>query len=117
MLACGADGRNQRLNGRHKDDHDVSPEVLAPLLVEFFAQGIPQPNPVLQGLDVFVGEWKTEISSPAYPSATVHGHASFEWLEGGAFLLMHSDVEQVGPPVASRSSAVMSRPRPIPCSI
>lgn len=37
------------------------------------------------------------ISSPAYPSTKVGGHASLEWLEGGAFLVMYTDVEQVGP--------------------
>jgi hypothetical protein len=53
--------------------HDVSPEVLAPVLVEFFAQWTPQPNPALKYLDVFVGEWNTEISSPTYPSTIIHG--------------------------------------------
>ncbi len=61
-------------------------------------QHTSQPNPTLQRLDVFVGEWTMAISSPAYPSAIAHGQASFEWLEGGAFLIMHTDVEQVGPP-------------------
>ena len=61
-------------------------------------QHTSQPSPALQHLDVFVGEWKMAISSPAYPSTIVGGHASFAWLEGGAFLMMHTDVEQVGPP-------------------
>jgi hypothetical protein len=38
------------------------------------------------------------ISSPAYPSTKVGRHASLEWLGGGAFLVMYTDVEQVGPP-------------------
>jgi hypothetical protein len=57
-----------------------------------------QPNPALQPLAVFVGEWTMAISSPAYPSTMVGGHASFEWIEGGAFLMMHTDVEPGGPP-------------------
>jgi hypothetical protein len=61
-------------------------------------QHTSQPNPALQYLEVFVGEWTMAISSPAYPSAIAGGLASFEWLEGGAFLKMHLDVEQVGPP-------------------
>ncbi|SRR6266566_444770 len=61
-------------------------------------QHTPQTNPALQRLNVLVGEWTMAISSPAYPSAIAGGHASFEWLEGGAFLIMHLGVEQVGPP-------------------
>src|SRR6266702_2942188 len=61
-------------------------------------QHTPKPNPALKRLEVLVGEWNTEISSPAYPSTIVRGHVSFDWLEGGAFLIMHSDVEGMGPP-------------------
>ncbi len=61
-------------------------------------QHTPQPNPALKRLDVLVGEWNGEISSPAYPSTIVRERASFDWLEGGAFLIWHSDVERPGPP-------------------
>ncbi len=61
-------------------------------------QHTSQPNPALQHLEVFVGEWTMAISSPAYPSAIAGGLASFEWPEGGAFLKLYLDVEQVGPP-------------------
>ena len=47
-------------------------------------------NPALERLSPFVGEWDMEISSLSFqedPSAMVRGHASFEWLQGGAFLL------------------------------
>lgn len=39
-------------------------------------------NPGLEELAVLVGEW--EIHSPQFPDGV--GTASFEWLEGGAFL-------------------------------
>ena len=47
----------------------------------------------LQGLDTLVGEWTTEATHPALPSTVVHGHSSFEWLEGAKFLVVraHSD--------------------------
>jgi hypothetical protein len=54
------------------------------------------PNPSLEGLDVFVGEWNVEISNISFlsdPSARGLGQYRFEWLEGGAFLMMHSEVE------------------------
>lgn len=52
-------------------------------------------NPALERLGVFVGEWNTEITSMSFnpdPAATERGRTSFEWLEGGAFLLQHSEV-------------------------
>jgi hypothetical protein len=51
-------------------------------------QGAPEPNPALKGLDVLVGEWDVDMSFPADPSGTVRGHATFEWLEEGAYLIM-----------------------------
>jgi hypothetical protein len=52
-------------------------------------------NPFIEQLSPFVGEWDTEITSMSFhsdPSAVVRGHTSFQWLEGGAFLLQHSAV-------------------------
>lgn len=54
-------------------------------------------NQMLEQLGVFVGEWNLEISSMSFdpnPSAIVRGHASFAWLEGGAFLLQRSEVPE-----------------------
>jgi hypothetical protein len=47
------------------------------------------PNPALQRLDALVGEW--EMESPQYPGG--RGRATFEWLEGGAFLVQHTEVD------------------------
>ncbi len=56
-----------------------------------------QRNPVLKDLDVLVGEWTLTGSHPAIPG-TVRGQASFGWVEGGAFLIWHTDFEHPGPP-------------------
>src|SRR5215467_13850498 len=67
-----------------------------------------QTNPTLERLDIFVGEWKTEIASMSFhpdPSAIVHVRTSFQWLEGGAFLLQRSEVPNTEFP---RSTAVIS---------
>jgi len=49
-------------------------------------------NPALEHLEILVGDWDMELSNaPFLPksSDTVRGHISFEWLESGAFLVMH----------------------------
>jgi hypothetical protein len=57
-------------------------------------------NPVLEPLNVLIGEWTAEITFAADPSAPLHGKVSFDWTEGGAFLIMHSKIEQAGPPAS-----------------
>jgi hypothetical protein len=42
-----------------------------------------KPNPALAGLGVLAGEWEMEV--PKYPGTS--GHVTFEWMEGGAFLV------------------------------
>jgi len=60
------------------------------------ARPLQQPsNLALERLHVFIGKWKTEITSMSFhpdPSAVAHGHTSFEWLEGGAFLTQQTEV-------------------------
>ena len=53
--------------------------------------------PALQRLDALVGEW--ELENPQYPE--VRGRATFEWLEGGAFLVQHSEVDHAAVPNAT----------------
>lgn len=51
-------------------------------------------NPALERLDILAGEWDVEFSSMSFlpdPSAVAHGRASFEWLEGGAFMIERSE--------------------------
>ena len=56
------------------------------------------PNPALKSLNPLVGKWRTVGSHPLLPAMTLHGHTSFEWIEGGAFLLMHSEIDEPGIP-------------------
>jgi hypothetical protein len=52
------------------------------------------PNPALRPFEVLVGEWRTTGTHPLMPGTTFHGRTSFAWHEGGAFLLMRSEMDQ-----------------------
>lgn len=52
------------------------------------------PNPALETFGVLVGDWTTVGTHPMVPGKTFHGHTSFKWLEGGAFLVMHSSIQE-----------------------
>lgn len=52
------------------------------------------PNPRLQGLTVLVGTWTTVGTHPLVPGKTFHGRTTFSWIEGGAFLAMHSQIDE-----------------------
>lgn len=56
------------------------------------------PNPALKPFDVLVGEWSTTGTHPLVPNTTLHGHSSFKWIEGGAFLMWLSEIENEGFP-------------------
>lgn len=51
------------------------------------------PNPTLKPLEVLIGEWKVEV--PQFPGQ--EGRATFEWLEGGAYLRFHADAPDPAP--------------------
>ncbi len=51
------------------------------------------PTPVLEPLQVLIGEWTVEI--PQFPGS--HGLVTFEWLEGGAFLRYHTETPDPAP--------------------
>jgi hypothetical protein len=57
-----------------------------------------KPNPALNPLSVLVGTWNTVGTHPLVPGATFHGRTTFAWLEGGAFLIMHSQIDEPGIP-------------------
>ncbi len=65
---------------------------------------VPQnPNPALQDLKGFVGNWTMELSNASFlPNSadTVKGQVSFEWLEEGAFLVMYMGNKPSGTPDA-----------------
>ena len=47
-------------------------------------------NPALAALDRVVGTWNVTGSHPGLPGRTLRGNVTFERIEGGAFLRMHS---------------------------
>jgi hypothetical protein len=47
-------------------------------------------HPALEYLDALVGEWETEATHQFYPGTVVRGRSTFEWLEGGYFLIQRS---------------------------
>jgi len=53
-----------------------------------------KPNPALKPFGVLIGTWSTVGTHGYVPGITLHGHTSFEWLEGGAFLIMHLDIDE-----------------------
>lgn len=53
-----------------------------------------RPNPALEPLAPLIGQWRTTGAHPLIPDTTFHGRSSFEWHEGGAFLLMRSEIDQ-----------------------
>lgn len=50
-------------------------------------------NPQLRFFERIIGEWRTTGTHPLLPGATVHGRVSFAWLEGGAFVIWRSEVD------------------------
>ena len=53
-----------------------------------------RPNPELEPLTPLVGRWRTTGTHPLVPGTTFHGRTSFEWYEGGAFVLMRSEIDE-----------------------
>jgi hypothetical protein len=56
------------------------------------------PNPALKAFHALVGDWNTVGTHPYVPGTTFHGRSSFKWIEGGAFLMMHSEIDEPGIP-------------------
>jgi hypothetical protein len=50
-------------------------------------------NPALKPFEALVGEWQTIGTHPYFPDADLHGRVSFEWIEGGAFVMMRSEID------------------------
>lgn len=50
-------------------------------------------NPALRALNDFVGDWRTTGSHPFFPNTELYGRASFQWQDGGAFLVWRSEID------------------------
>lgn len=57
-------------------------------------QEAQRPNPALDALTPLIGEWRTTGTHPLVPGTTFHGRTSFSWHEGGAFVLMRSEIDE-----------------------
>jgi len=57
------------------------------------SERLTTPDPELKSLDTLVGEWVMEGSHPFDPASTVRGRETFEWLDGGAFLIERWTIE------------------------
>ena len=62
-------------------------------MTQIFAQKASVPNPALEPFRVLIGNWNTTGTHGAIPDTILHGHASFEWFEGGAFLVMRTEID------------------------
>jgi len=52
-----------------------------------------RPNPALQPFEPLIGEWQTTGFHPYFPDTELHGRVTCEWIEGGAFLLVRSEID------------------------
>ena len=53
-----------------------------------------KPNPALAPFGVLVGTWSTVGTHPMVPGTAFHGRTVFEWIEGGAFLVMRTRIDE-----------------------
>jgi len=53
-----------------------------------------KPNPALMAMEALIGSWDTVGSHPFLPGKTLHGKATFEWIEGGAFMVMRTETDE-----------------------
>lgn len=57
-----------------------------------------KPNPSLKPLEFLIGKWRTVGAHPQVPGKRLLGRTSFEPHEGGAFIIMRSEVDEPGFP-------------------
>jgi len=55
----------------------------------------PGPNPALKSLDVMVGTWDLK-GRESGPDGEIHGQVTFEWMEGGFYLVQRVDFDYIG---------------------
>ena len=63
----------------------------------------PPPNPVLKSLDVMVGTWDLK-GRESGPDGEIHGQVTFEWMEGGFFLVQRVDIDYAGRKITGTES-------------
>lgn len=63
-------------------------------MTEQIAYEAVKQNPKIKDLQQIVGTWTTTGTHPLVPGKTFHGRTSFEWIEGGAFLMVRSETDE-----------------------
>jgi hypothetical protein len=58
------------------------------------------PNRALQPLAFLIGTWRTTGTHRLMPDTIFHGRTAFDWHEGGAFLIMRSEIDEPAIPSA-----------------
>lgn len=53
-----------------------------------------KPNPALAPFGALIGTWEATGTHPLVPGKTFHGRTTFEWIEGGAFIVMRSRIDE-----------------------
>ncbi|HEY3079616.1 MAG TPA: hypothetical protein VGM69_06885 [Chloroflexota bacterium] len=61
------------------------------------------PDPSVAALDVLVGEWVCEAANPLEPGTTMSDTTTYEWMDGGRFLIERSTAD---PPFPSSLSLI-----------
>ena len=63
-----------------------------------FAAKAMIPNPRLAACKPFIGAWRTAGRHALLPGVELHGRTTFDWHEGGAFLIMRSEIDEPSVP-------------------
>lgn len=79
---------------RQRDYRGPSNDLRAGCMDTFADNEAAKPNPLLQALNILVGTWTTTGTHPLAPGKTLHGRTTFGWIERGAFLAMHSQIDE-----------------------
>ena len=58
--------------------------------------GLPQPDPALRRLDIFVGRWSMKGHFVGSDEESIAGEATFRWLPGGFFLEQSIELDFAG---------------------
>lgn len=59
-----------------------------------------KPNPALERFAILIGTWVTSGEHGLLPGIRLHGRAEYRWLEEGAFLIKHAEIDDPRFPAA-----------------
>ena len=74
-------------------DLHPTPSGMSPFVSEAIT-----PNPHLAAFAPLMGAWKTTGHHALLPGMTLHGRTTFEWHEGGAFVMLRTEIEEAEVP-------------------